>query len=413
MTEKTARILIVTGEASGDLQGAFLAQRIKKIAPNVEIVGIGSKRMYDAGVSLIEDSSTWSAIGVVEALKLVPKLLAAMGRIKRYILENPPDLFVPIDFGAFNVRLSKFVRQIGVKTLYYFPPSSWNRSADYSSLKGLVDAVVTPFPWSIENLRKLGIRAYFFGHPLLETAKPSMSYEEFCIKFGFNRDAYILSLMPGSRPAEVMHNLPVIGGAVGNMHSLLPDLQYGIAVAPSISIDLICRSLKKAEGVQRISVLDDGCIKIQFEGSRTTKLHALPGMATDLLAYSRAGIISSGTATMEAAILGCPMVIIYRAGVLSNLEYKLRRMNLKFIGMPNIILDKEICPELIQEHSTPENISNAILPLILDSDTRKGMIDDLKAVRDSLGSSGAIEKTAELCVKMLSNSEMEQELIYE
>ena len=369
MSASTPSIMIVAGEASGDLQGACLAAELKRIVPTAVIRGVGGRRMREAGIELLFDSSTWGAIGIAEALKLVPRLSLVLSKLKARLNADPPDVLVLIDFGAFNVRLGKHAHSRGVKVLYYFPPGSWNRDADCSRLMDIADRVVTPFPWSADGLREAGIRADFFGHPLLDIVKPSLARPEFCERFGFDPERPIIGLLPGSRRQEIAHNLPVQACAARRLSESIPGLQFAIPLAPSVDPDAI-----------RAMVSED--IKL------------LPGMAYDLLAYSRAAVVVSGTATVEAAILGCPMVIVYRGSRLTTLEFKIRRKRIKFIGMPNIIMDRQICPELTADEVSPERIAGLMLELIPPTPERARMLKDLGEAKGILGSPGAIEKTA-------------------
>src|SRR5437870_4484994 len=178
-------IAIISGEASGDLIGAALARAIKARQPGVELWGVGSRRMAEAGVDLLYDSADWGAIGYVEVLKVYPRL-----RFKMYpgliaeIDRRKPDLVVPIDFGVFNMKVARWCKPRGFKLLYYVPPGSWKRSGPVSAdLAELADRIATPFPWSAERLASVGARAEFVGHPLLEIAKPTLTREQFCERF--------------------------------------------------------------------------------------------------------------------------------------------------------------------------------------------------------------------------------------
>lgn len=378
MSAATPSIMIVAGEASGDLQGARLAAELKRIAPHLHIRGVGGRRMREAGVELLFDSSSWGAIGIAEALKLVPRLALILSKLKAHLNANPPDLLALIDFGAFNVRLGRHAHSRGIKVLYYFPPGSWNRDANCSRLIEVADRVITPFPWSADALKKVGIEADFFGHPLLDIVKPSMPKDEFCRQFGFHPERPIIALLPGSRRQEIIHNLPVQALAARKLSESIPGLQFAIPLAPSVDPD----------GVKAIS---------------GKEIELLPGMAYDLLAYSRAAIVVSGTATVEAAILDCPMVIVYRGSRLTTLEFKLRRKRIKFIGMPNIIMDREICPELTAEEASPERIAGHMVELIPPTVERAQMIKDLADAKAVLGSPGAIQKAALAALEMIND----------
>ena len=378
MSAGSPSIMIIAGEASGDLQGACLAAEMKRICPHAHVYGVGGHRMREAGVELLADSSPWGAIGISEALKLVPRLSLVLSKLKARLNANPPDVLALIDFGAFNVRLGRHAHSKGVKVLYYFPPGSWNRNADGSRLKEVADRVITPFPWSADLLRKSGIEADFFGHPLLDIVRPSLSRAEFCERFGFDAERPIIGLLPGSRTHEITYNLPVQAGAARLLSGDIPDLQFAIPLAPSVDARIV-----KAIAGEDVKIL--------------------PGMAYDLLAHSRAAMVASGTATVEAMILGCPMVIVYRGSRLVTLEFKLRRKRIKFIGMPNIIMDRLICPELTADKASPERIAGLMVELVPPTQERARMLQDLADARKLLGEPGAIEKTAQGVLDMAND----------
>ena len=418
MTENPPSVVIIAGEASGDLQGACLAAKLKQMLPNADISGVGGRRMREAGVTLLCDSSTWGAIGTAEALKLVPRLLLELRRLRSYLKAHPPDVLVLIDFGAFNIRLGGSLAAGDTRVLYYFPPGSWNRGATYERLKGIPDRVVTPFPWSAEALNRRGFRADFFGHPLLDIVRPGLSRDAFCGRFGLDGGRPIVGLLPGSRAQEIVYNLPALALAAARLAESAPELQFAIPLAPSVNPGAVAEELARipwlrveSHGVEpddraaRFSIADR--MRTQARRDRFAApaspvcIKLLPGMTYDLLAYARAAVVASGTATVEAMILGCPMVIIYRGSPLTTLEFRLRCKNVKFIGMPNIILDRRICPELIAEDASPGRISELMLKLIADTPERKEMLSGLAEAKAVLGSPGAIEKTARVVLELL------------
>ena len=425
MAENAPSVVIVTGEASGDMHGAHLATSLKQALPSVRIRGVGGRKMRDAGVQLLFDSSAWSAIGIAEGLKVGPRLLTTYRKLKAGLVADPPDLVILIDFGAFNTRLGRFVHSRGMKVLYYFPPSSWNRHANYERLKEVADRVVSPFPWTPALLEDQGIRADFFGHPLLDVVRPSCSRDEFCRRFGFDASRPIVGLLPGSRAQEIIHNLPPLVASAAELLGKIPDLQFAVPPASSVDIFALMYELRRipwvdvdaentladqnhqSKGIAPMSLVSRINALARTDGFKAPKsrvrIKLLPGMAYDVLAHSRAAVVTSGTATVEAAILGCPMVIIYRGSRLTTLEYKLRGGRLRFIGMPNIILDRPACPELVANAVDHSRIAELMLDLVSDSPKRARMLQDLAEVRALLGEPGAVERTTQVVLEMLGH----------
>ncbi len=425
MAENGPRVVISAGEASGDLQGAYLAAALKRMSPALRISGIGGRKMREAGVELLFDSTSWAAIGLAQSLKLVPKLLAVLRQMKRVLDAGRPDLVVLIDFGAFNARLGRFLHERGIKALYYFPPGSWNRNQNCERLIGVADRFVTPFPWSAERLRLHGLSADFFGHPLLDIVKPTLSRQDFCSRFGFDADKPIVGLLPGSRPQELEHNLPPMLACAAQMTNIMPDLQFVIPCAQSVDPVSLADEIGEIDWLEvdtHISETQEphhrphgGSLRLERNTGKLMKtsdiarpetsilIRLLSGMNYDVLAHSRAAVVGSGTATVEAAILGCPMVIAYRGDWLTTLEYKLKGGRKKLIGMPNIILNRRLCHELVAEGMKPEPLAALTMELVHNSPAREDMISGLAEVRSLLGEPGAVDKTAHIALDMLKS----------
>ncbi|BCW95985.1 MAG: lipid-A-disaccharide synthase [Fimbriimonadales bacterium] len=359
-------VAILTGEASGDLYGADLAQALRARFPEIAIHGVGGARMQAAGVSLIADSRAWGAIGVIESLKVAPKVLLAFQRVKRFLRRARPDLVIPIDFGAFNVPLCRWAKAQGLRVAYYIPPGSWRRERQGADLPRCTDWIFTPFEWSAAQLQAMGAQAYWTPHPLLRLARPSETKEAFCERLGLDPYRPIIALLPGSRRHEVSALTPLYARVAEQLYSVHPEAQFVISVAAHFNPDWIHA--------------------LWSEGSRQwvpTETRSV----WNLLAHADAAIVCSGTATLEAALLHTPMLIVYRGDWLMNLEYRLRRrrMNLRWIGLPNLILQRDVCPEFIQESASPERLARALLPLLRDESARAAQREAFMEVRRALG----------------------------
>ncbi|MCX7924208.1 MAG: hypothetical protein N2554_00175, partial [Fimbriimonadales bacterium] len=280
-------IVILSGEASGDLYGADLAQRLRACVPDLEIHGVGGARMDAAGVRLIADSRAWGAIGVVESLKVAPIVAFAFQRVKRFLKAVRPDLVVPIDFGAFNAPLCRWAKAQGMRVVYYIPPGSWRRERQGADLPHCTELILTPFQWSASTLQAMGARAEWIPHPLLRMAQPSETKAAFCERLGLDRYRPIIALLPGSRRHEVRALTPLYARVADSVYSLMPEAQFVISVAPHFNPDWIH------------SLWSDG--SRQWVPTETRSVW-------DLLAHADAAIVCSGTATLEAALLNTPML---------------------------------------------------------------------------------------------------------
>jgi lipid-A-disaccharide synthase len=416
-------IAIVSGEISGDLVGGALARELKALRPDVTLWGIGSRHMAAAGVELLYDSSEWSAISVVETLKLYPKLRwTAYPRVVEEAAKRRPAVIVLIDFGAFNVKVAYKARALGIPVLYYFPPGSWKRAGRVKAeIAAVTDRILTQFPWSEERLRSVGANAEFVGHPLVELVKPTVTKAEFADRFGMNPNLPIIGLLPGSRGFEVEHNTPAMLGAADLIVRDLPGAQFVFGVASGAArsrIEAAIEAHARKRLAEQTATDDVGRLAadVDRQSGRGKPLlvtpegvtvdpkdlasgnvrmaggarYSLPpivlaeGLGYDVMAHSDALLVCSGTATLEAALLGTPMAILYRGSRLMYLEANLRRIRPEHFGMPNIIADRRIVPEFLQDEATPEALAGYVLQMLHDPAARAATREDLRAVRSAL-----------------------------
>lgn len=449
-------IAIFSGELSGDLLGGALALAIRRRAPDAVLWGLGSESMRAAGVELLADSAAWGAISITEAVGKIPDLLFRVSpMVKRALRERRPDVVVLIDFGAFNVRAARVSKALGLKVLYYFPPGTWRRTGTHGAeLARITDSLATPFPWSAERYRNLGANAVCVGHPLLERAQALMTRAEFAAQFGMDANRPIVGLLPGSRHHEVSHLMPTLLESARLLYQHVPEAQFVIGVAPTLSQETmaaylaghgdlrdrlsdiwhefaqeaetkvwkpVARTAGALSGQRGQMLVTSGGVLVpaedlqkemearrRSEHLRARAQKALPpivlakGLTYDVMAHSDVLLTCSGTATLEAAVFGTPMVILYRGSKIMEMEYRLRglRKKLRFIGLPNILADKPVVPELIQEAATPEAIAEHALPLLNDLTERHRVKQELLAVREMLGTPGASERTARLVLEL-------------
>ena len=449
-------IAILSGELSGDLIGAGLARELRRLMPNVKLWGLGSQAMRAQGVELMADSADWGVISVTEALQKIPVVLARVAPLmRREIRARRPDVVVLIDFGAFNVRAARFCKGMGLKVCYYFPPGSWRRTGTRGmELATLTDLIAAPFPWASERYASMGANAVYVGHPLMERITPTMTRAEFADAFGMDAAKPIIGLLPGSRRHEVTHLMPALLGAAREIYKQVSDAQFVIGVAPSLSSDMMRTYLdahaelhdrwgdvwhdfadeagsKLRDPVQRLAdkvggrrdpvLVTTAGIQISLDDMRHERearrrsehLRAraeqtLPptvlakGVTYDIMAHSDVLLTCSGTATLEAAALGTPMVILYRGSKIMELEYKLRgiKKRIPHIGMPNILAGREIVLELLQDAANPQAIAQEAVSLLNDPAKRQRAKEDLAEVKQALGTPGASERAARLILDL-------------
>jgi lipid-A-disaccharide synthase len=343
--------------------------------------------MRQAGFCLLYDSSNWGAMGLSQAAPKIPGLLLALRRIVAFLKRFPPDLAILLDFGAFNLRLGPRLKGLGIPVLYYFPPGSWSKQPrDPRRLAEACNVVVSPFPWSAEALRGQGLEAHFFGHPLLDVygspGDPDSQESDGDSTSPTSNAKPIIGLFPGSRRHEVRHTLPHILSAAVKIAERLPDATFILSQAATIDSSIFTSLLRQRGGR-----------RAQLQVERTSDTPSL--LRTCTLA-----IVTSGTITLEAALCGVPMVVLYRGSLTMWLQYRLFLRNLVHMAMPNILAGHTIVPELLQREACGERIAHEALNILLNPQVYERMRSGLLQCTSALQPQGAVEKTARLALQM-------------
>ena len=364
--------MISCGEPSGDLYAGALAVEIRRREPDAAIFGLGGQRLMAGGGELLADYRGLSVTGLVEALRVIPKSFSVLNRLIESARVEKPNALVAIDFPDFNFRLAAAVKKLGIPVIYYISPQLWAwRKSRMRVIKRIADRVLVIFPFEEQIYRDAGVPVQFVGHPLVDLARAQEPRDAFLREIGLDGSRPIVALLPGSRPNEVERLLPVMRDAVKHVVARRQGVQFVIARAPSLDDRLFADV--KWDPVKPAIVL-----------ARTD----------DVLAIANVVITASGTATVQAALHGCPMVVIYR---LSPLSYRLGRrfVHVDDVAMVNLIAGRRIVPELIQDECTAESIADEALSLLRDAKRAELMRAGLAEVRGKLGSPGASSRAAE------------------
>lgn len=359
-------ILISAGEASGDMYGAQLIEALHQQDSSIEFFGAGGERMRAAGCETVVDARDLAVVGISEILSHLPKIYARFGRLIAAADRRRPGLAVVIDSPAFNWRVARQMRKRDIPVVYYVCPQFWAwRQGRVRFLRRYVDEALVIFPFEEKFYRDRGVDAAFVGHPLADLPRPAVSRDEYAAKYGLDVSKPWITLMPGSRVKEVRMNLPVIAESAARLGS---GYEFLLPVAPT---------------------LDRAFLAGQLEG---LSVH-LVAEALPALAHSRAGIIASGTATVEAAMMGTPFVMVYRV---SRSTYFLgrRRVRVPYFAMVNLIAGREVVPELVQADFTVENVLARVNEILPDGPLRHRMTEGLAEVRARLASPGGSPTTA-------------------
>ncbi|HLO24722.1 MAG TPA: lipid-A-disaccharide synthase [Geobacteraceae bacterium] len=375
--------MIVAGEASGDLHGAGLVREAKRLDPGLFFFGIGGRRMREAGVETLVDASQMAVVGLVEVIAHFGIIARAYLTLKKIITTDPPDLLILIDYPDFNLRIAKLARRAGVRVLYYISPQVWAwRVGRVKKIGRVVDRMAVVFPFEVPFYEREGVPVTFVGHPLVDTVQPSMPRAEAQAHFHLDPARKTVGLFPGSRIHEIERLLPVILESARLLKERFPDLQFILPLASSLSMSDIAPSLDS-------SGLD---------------ITVAEGQGYDVMQVCDAIITVSGTVTLEIALLGVPMVIIYRV---SPLTYEIGRRLVKVdhMGICNIVAGERVVKELLQHDAEPRRIVGEIEKILTDSVYAASIRNKLLAVRERLGSGGGSARVAELALAMLAPGE--------
>lgn len=365
------RVMMVAGEASGDLHGSGVVRALRRSAPGIEVFGIGGDAMRQEGMELVQHISSMSFMGFLEVVKHLSVIRGVERELKMLLESRKPDVVVLIDYPGFNLRFAASVKRAGIPVLYYISPQvwAWNRGR-VKTMRRLVDRMKVVLPFEVDLYRAEGIDVEFVGHPIVERIGSSTSREEFFRNHRLHTGTKLLGLFPGSRMQELEHILPVMADVAAQVHERL-GVQVGLGVAPNLGPDAVKKFLPADSGITLVE-----------------------NATYDLMNHADAAIVTSGTATLETGWFGTPMVVVYRT---SPLTYFIGRLlvDVPYIGLVNIVVGNKIVPELLQGEMTPGHLFSAVNRLLTDDEYAREMRARLSVIRRNLGDPGASQRVAD------------------
>jgi lipid-A-disaccharide synthase len=368
------KIFIITGELSGEMHAAHLVKSFKNNF-HFEFSAVGSRRLAEAGADIIYDYRNISLTGISELFSKIFHIYSALRMVKKYIRETRPALVILIDFPGFNLRIARFAKKLGIPVLYFIAPQIWAwRKKRIRTIKRYVDRVICILPFEKKLYDSYGIDAVYVGHPFVNTVKPSLSREEFLRQIRADGTNPIIAIMPGSRENEIIKHMPVLLKTITIMKRKLPGMVVVLPLAENIEMDIL-EPFKDSIGNTVI-----------------IKNHAY-----DTLAYCDAAIVASGSVTLEAAILKTPTIVIYR---ISSLSYLVAKMLVKinFISLPNVIAEKAVFPEFIQDID-PEKIAEKALHMVHNG--KQEIQEDINGIIEKIGHYNSYESARDAVIGFL------------
>src|SRR5579883_550827 len=377
------RVMLIAGEASGDLHGSGVVRELKALRPQTELFGIGGDKMQAEGMQLLRYVREMSFLGFAEVVEHLPFIRKVLRECERDLITRKPDVLVLIDYPGFNLKLARIAQAHGVPIIYYISPQVWAWHASrVKQMKTLINKMLVIFPFEVPIYEHEHIPVEFVGHPLLgrivTDSDPMAARKDFFARNGFDTSKPLVAIFPGSRKQEIERMLPVFLDTIGRLQKIMP-VQAAIGAAPTVSAEIIQRLLKNSP------------IPLLLDQTAALQRH------TDI------AITKSGTSTLELAIAGTPMVVSYKT---SSLSYLIGRSlaQVDMIALPNIVAGKKIVPEFIQNEANSSNLFAATADLLRNEAKREQMRRDLADVRSKLGTPGASRRVAEEILKFCAGT---------
>ena len=370
----TTSVMVIAGEASGDGHGAALCAAIRRLSPGTRVFGMGGARMRAEGAELLADVSRRATVGGTEAVTGVPTLYRVFRRLRRTLTEERPDVLVLIDFPEFNLRLARTARREAIPVVYFVPPQIWAwRRGRIRTMRRLVSLVLAAFPFEVPLYRDAGVAVEFVGHPVLDTLDAAPSRAAARRTLDLTDDALVIGLLPGSRHGEVARMLPLMRETAARLSARWPAARFVVAQAPTVDDDIVKIGLAGAENIRVIRDATHAVLR-----------------ASDLV------VITSGTATLEAGLLGTPMIVCYKLSRTSELLGRLT-LRVPWISLVNIILGRGVVPELFERrHVTVDRVAAEAATLIESAETRATQTSAFVELRAMLGRPGVGARAASL-----------------
>lgn len=379
----TSRLLVVTGEVSGDMHAAGVVRALRQRYPDLECSGSGGDALRAEGVNVLFDVSEMAVVGGTEAIAKFLRLMRIFYALMAHLRANPPDAVMLVDYPGFNLRFARRAHAMGIRTVFYICPQVWAwRRGRIPRMARCLDRLITIFPFEPELFAPTTLRADFAGHPLVDETRGLLDAAP--PELPWNNGSPKIALLPGSRPQEIKTLLPIMQQAAIRFEQRHPGSSFIVPAVNHTSAAELQATLTRcsAQGPRRWSVV--------------------AGLTRQVLRQADAAVVASGTATLEAAFMDCPTVVAYRTGRITFAIGR-RLVHLPHIGIVNILAGREVCPELLQDDCRPDRIAAALEPLAIDSSQRLDMQRSMRAVVASLGDGGAYENAAAMVAEELEH----------
>ena len=374
------RLMIIAGEASGDMYGGRLVKSLKEMVPDLTVYGVGGDAMAEAGVDLVVDIKDLSVMGIAEVLAKIVPLMKIRNKLVSNLKANPPDGLIVIDFPGMNINLAGKAKELGIPVVYYVAPKLWvSRKGRIKKIRESVDRILAIFPFEEEFYRSQGVPVKYVGNPIVDFLKDDTGFKQFCERFSINGRETIIGILPGSRPAEIQRMLPVFLQAA-KLISLELDgpVRFFLPRASTVSEEML------------VQIIQDSGLDVDV----------IEGESRAVLQAADVSIVASGTATLEAFLLGALQVVAYKTSWLTYF-LGMRLLNVPRVSLPNLLTGKDVVIELLQHQAIPERLAREALGLLASNDARTSYLEAAQEVRLSLKGEGASKLAAEAVIEVI------------
>jgi lipid-A-disaccharide synthase len=375
------KLLIIAGEESGDLHVSNLCKALRQLNPEIQLIGLGGQQMQDAGVTLLHNLVERAVIGFWEPIKQLGYFKKLMSELEQYVAFEKPTAIILVDYPGFNLRFAARIKKYQIPILYYISPQVWAwGKGRVKKISILIDKMLVIFPFEQNIYTPFGLNTEFIGHPLLDVIKLNLNREEVCQKYSLNDAAPIVTLLPGSRKQEIVTLLPIMLSAGKIIDKKIAKVQYVLLLVREEYREM-AQSMIAKSGLNVMICTED---------------------KYDIRAASNISMVSSGTATLEGAIVGTPMVVVYKVSLLTAILARFL-IQIPNIALVNVVAGSRIVPELVQKELTPENLAQATLAILTAPDVMTEIKMKLDIVKTRLGSSGASTRAATSILNYLTS----------
>ncbi len=378
-----AHVMILAGEASGDAHAAEFVEQLRQLQPDIRLSGMGSREMQRAGVDVFFDSSIIAVVGLVEVLRHWSDIKRAMAIVKQRLEQTRPDLLILVDYPEFNLKMARHARELGIKVLFYISPQVWAwRPKRIHKIGRLIDHMAVIFKFEQQYYERAGIPVSFVGHPLVDKVQLRADVDALQAKLGISATDRVIGLFPGSRHSEISRLLPLMFDTARLMRQRDPSIKFLLPVASTLDFDEITRQCASRD-LDIIVTQDD---------------------VYGVIGCCNAIVTCSGTVTLEIALLGVPMCIVYK---LSGLSYSImkRLVTIPHIGLANIVAGGAVVREFLQQAAQPDAVSTELFALIENLEYREQVLSGLERVRENLGAGDGARNMAQLVLSLIDENQ--------